>query len=55
MVHGSEPPLLISSLFHQLLEAQVVMGNLILVLHYLSQGIHPHAYEKLGLHQHFQI
>ena len=55
MVHVSEPPLLLSSLFDQLLEAQVVMGKLILVIHYLSQGIHPHPYEKLGFQKHFQI
>ena len=55
MVHEREYPLLLSYLFDQLLESQVVMGKLILVLQYLSQGIHPHAYEKLGSHQNFKI
>ena len=41
--------LLISSLFDKLLEAQVVMGKLILFLHYLLQGIHLNAHEKFGL------
>ena len=37
------------------IEAQVVMGKLILVLHYMSQGLHLHAYENFELQQHFQI